>query len=115
MISASARVTSWPPGTLIGLPGMTPISLPDAISEPVKVMPPMTMSRTVGTETSSGIEFGSERLEAREPEVVVDRDEGRRAAADRVEQRHQLRHRGHLHGPRGVQAEPAADRDAGRR
>ena len=46
-------------------------------------------------------------------EVVVDRDQGRRAAADRVEQRHQLRHRGHLHGARGVQPEPAAERDAG--
>ena len=40
---------------------------------------------------------------------VVDRDEGRRAAADRVEQRHQLRHRGHLHGARRVEAGATAD------
>ena len=44
------------------------------------------------------------RRRRRQAEVVVDRDQGRRAAADRVEQRHQLRHRGHLHGPGGVQA-----------
>ena len=48
-------VTSWPPGTLIGSPEMTPMSLPDASSEPVKVIPPMTMSRTVGIDTSSGM------------------------------------------------------------
>ena len=46
-----------------------------------------------------------------EAQVVVDRDERRRAAADRVEQRHQLRHRGHLHDAGGVQAQPAADDD----
>ena len=33
-----------------------------------------------------------------EPDEVLDGDQRRRAAADRVEQRHQLRHRGHLHG-----------------
>ncbi len=51
-------------------------------------------------------------VRAEEPEVIVDGDEGRRAAADGVEQRHQLRHRRHLHGPCCVQAETAADDDA---
>jgi hypothetical protein len=40
---------------------------------------------------------------------VVDRDEGRSAAADCVEERDQLRHRGHLHGPGRVQACAATD------
>jgi hypothetical protein len=92
---------------------MIPMSLPDASSEPVKVMPPMTMSRTVGTETSSGIVFCANGLQVGEADVVVDRDQCRRAAADRIEERHQLGHRGHLHGARGVQPEPAADGDAG--
>ena len=53
-----------------------------------------------------------ERRPGAEPDEVVDGDEGRRAAADRIEQRHQLRHRGHLHGPRRVQAGAAADQEA---
>ena len=67
------------------------------------------MSRTVGTEIwrrdrGAGV--------AGKADEVVDGDEGRRAAAHRVEQRHQLWHRGHLHGPGGVEPEPAADGDA---
>jgi hypothetical protein len=46
------------------------------------------------------------------PHEVVDGDERGCAAAHRVEERHQLGHRGHLHGPRGVEAEAAADREA---
>ena len=42
-------VTIRPPGMRIGLPAIRPWSLPDAISEPVNVMLPMTMSRTVAT------------------------------------------------------------------
>ena len=55
---ARAPVTSWPPGIMTGLDGviLRPISLPDAMSEPEKVIEPMTMSRTVGTEIWSGIE-----------------------------------------------------------
>ncbi len=54
-ISASAAVTMRPPGIMTGRDGvmLRPISLPDAISEPVKVMLPMTMSRTVATLTWS--------------------------------------------------------------
>ena len=65
----------------------------------------MTAPRT--TKIVVSIEAADPFVEADE---VVDRDERRRAAADRVEQRHQLRHRGHLHGPGGVQPGAAADR-----
>jgi hypothetical protein len=58
------------------------------MSEPVNVMLPMTMSRTVATLICGG-----------------------GAAADRVEQRDQLRHRRHLHGPRAVEAGPSTDHD----
>ena len=44
-----------------------------------------------------------------QPHVVVDGHERRRAAADRVEDADQLRHRGHLDGPRGVQADGRPD------
>ena len=47
VIAASARVTSWPPGMRIGLPGMSPWSLPEAISDPVNVIEPMMMSSTM--------------------------------------------------------------------
>ena len=43
------------------------------------------------------------------------RDDGHRAAADAVEQRHHLRHRGHLHAARGRHTDGDADRDAERR
>ena len=48
-------VTSWPPGIMIGLPGIRPWSLPEAISEPVNVIEPMMMSRTMKMFVSSGI------------------------------------------------------------
>ena len=47
VIAARATVTSRPPGIRIGLPGMRPWSLPEAISEPVNVIEPMMMSRTM--------------------------------------------------------------------
>ena len=47
VMPASASVTSWPPGTMIGLPGIRPCSLPDAMIDPVKVIEPMMMSRTM--------------------------------------------------------------------
>ena len=75
--------------------------------DPVNVIEPMMMSRTMKM-----CVVDADGVAADEPQVVVDRDERRRAAADRVEQRHQLRHRGHLHGPGRVQPEPAAEHDA---
>ena len=106
---ASRRVTSWPPGIMTGRDGVIrrPISLPEAISEPVNVIEPMI------TSSDGGDVVHQRRDGAREAEVLVDGDQGRRAAADRVEQRHQLGHRRHLHGAGGVQAVAAADGDAG--
>ena len=75
------------------------------MSEPVKVTEPMSAPRTTKI-------VRVQRGARVEPDEVVDRDERGRAAADRVEQRHQLRHRGHLHGPGRVQARPAADEEA---
>ena len=43
---------------------------------------------------------------------LSERDQRRRAAADAVEQRHHLRHRGHLHAARRHRAEAAADHHA---
>ncbi len=47
-------VTIRPPGTLIGLPGMRPWSLPPAMSEPVNVTDPMTAPRTTKIVVSIG-------------------------------------------------------------
>ena len=51
---AMAIVTIWPPGTMIGLPGIRPWSLPPAISEPVNVTEPMTAPRTTKIVVSIG-------------------------------------------------------------
>ncbi len=51
-------VVSVPPGTRMGLPLMSPCSLPEAMSEPAKVMLPMTTPRTtkmVVEMSSSGV------------------------------------------------------------
>ena len=78
-------------------PLQTPCSLPAAISEPEKVMPPMSTSSTVARRPSAG-GHASGRDRSRHG------DQRGRAAADRVEQADQLRHRGHL--------EPSAPRTA---
>ena len=49
----------------------------------------------------------------REPVELRRGDQRRRAAADAVEERHHLRHRGHLHQARRGDADHRADRDAG--
>ena len=41
----SAAVVITPPGTAMGWPGRRPWSLPEAMSEPVKVMLPMSTPR----------------------------------------------------------------------
>ena len=53
VISARPAVTSRPPGIMTGREGviLRPISLPDAISDPVNVIEPITTSRTVATLT----------------------------------------------------------------
>ena len=96
---------------MIGLPLMMPISLPEAMSEPVKVT---AADHDVEDDEDASSRPGP-RLSPREPEEVLDRHEGRRAAADRVEERDELRHLGHLHGAGRVEAEAAADRRSRRR
>jgi hypothetical protein len=49
VISARPAVTNCPPGMMIGFPGMSPWSLPAATIDPVKVIEPMMMSRTMKT------------------------------------------------------------------
>ncbi len=45
-MSARSTVTIRAPGKMIGLPGMSPCSFPDAMSDPVNVIEPMTTPRT---------------------------------------------------------------------
>ena len=92
---------------MIGLPLMSPMSLPEAMSEPVKVTAPMTTSRTTKTVVETGAPAAPVSLQE-----VLDRDEGRRAAADRVEERDELRHLRHLDVAGRVEAEAAADDEA---
>ena len=91
-----------PPRNVIGRPGIRPASLPAATTEPENVTPPMSRSSTVASVV------GDRQLAERHRSVVADRvaerDERRRAAADRVEHADQLRHRGHRDPAGGDQA-----------
>jgi hypothetical protein len=55
VIAANPAVTMRPPGIMIGLPGISPWSLPDATSDPVNVIDPMMMSSTMKMWVSSRI------------------------------------------------------------
>ena len=80
------------PGKMIGWPGTTPWSLPEAMSEPENV--------TLADDRAEDDEDRGRDLhlaDADAADVVVDRHERGRAAADRVEQRDELRHRRHGH------------------
>ena len=77
------------------------------MSEPEKVTQPIAAPRTtkIAVETdSSGVPDDAH--------VVVDCDQRGGAAADGIEERHQLRHRGHGDGACHVQADTAADDEA---
>ena len=79
-------------------------SLANATLEPQNEIEPMIAASTIGISASSGMSS---------PLAVLDeRDQRHRAAADAVEQRHHLRHRGHLHAARGGHADRRADRHA---
>ena len=56
---ARASVTRRPPGTMIGLPEMTPWSLPEAMSEPEKVTLPMTATVAQAVEVMLKGEIGT--------------------------------------------------------
>ena len=82
-------------------------SLAKATFEPQKEIEPMIAANTIGISASSGDVVALA--------VLDQRDQRHRAAADAVEQRHHLRHRGHLHAARGRDADRGADGDADRR
>ena len=94
--AATPSVRGRVQGRMMGAPGMMPWSLAAATIDPENVMEPMTAPRT--TKIAVEIALGSVDSATHDAEVVTDRDQRGRAAADRVEQRHQLGHRGHLHG-----------------
>ena len=59
-ITASATLSARPPLNTIGLPVMTPCSLPAAISDPVNVTEPMITSSTVNTDVVPSTPPGSD-------------------------------------------------------
>ena len=94
--AAAPPLMNWLPGNTIGRPVISSCSFANAISEPEKLTAPITHASSVGSSVSSGISPGvGDQLV-----VLRQRDQRHRAAADAVEQRHHLRHRGHLHRAR---------------
>ena len=92
--------TAFWPGTVTGLPEISSCSLPKAIIDPAKLTPPTIAENSVEIRKLVAGVGGKA-----DPVVVLgDRDQRRRAAADAVEQRHHLRHRGHLHPARAEYA-----------
>ena len=65
-------------------------------ASPAKLIAPITHASSVGISVSSGMSPGVGNAVV----VLRERDQRHRAAADAVEQRHHLRHRGHLHRAR---------------
>jgi hypothetical protein len=85
---------------MIGRPGRTSWSFPNAMFDPQKETEPMIAANRIGIEVAVRVaELGP-------------RDQGHRAAADAVEQRHHLRHRGHLHVAGGGDADDRANHDS---
>ena len=93
-----ATAASNPSANRIGRPGKTTgrevissCSLAKVTTEPAKLTEPTRIVNAVATNSNTGagtvVQFGQ----------LEQGDEGRGAAADTVEQRHQLRHLGHLH------------------
>ena len=70
-----------------------------AMFEPQKEIEPMIAANRIGISASS-------RHVAARPRGTRRRDQRHRAAADAVEQRHHLRHRGHLHAARAPGRRP---------
>ena len=91
----------------MGLPVMRPWSLPEAMSEPLKVTLPMTTPRT----TKMAVETSSSGVPD-DVAVVEEGHDGGRAAAHRVEERDQLGHGRHGHAQRHAEAHGATDEEA---
>ena len=102
---AAARLTNCCAGpSLIGRPGRISCSLPNAMFEPQKEIEPMIAANSEGSPRRSALSVAAGVAE------LGPRDQRHRAAADAVEQRHHLRHRGHLHLARRGDADGGADR-----
>ena len=106
----SAALTNCWPAYVIGRPPISSCSLANAIIEPANEIEPISAESTIASEMST---FGAPGS-GQDAVQLGERDERRRAAADAVEERHHLRHRGHLHAPRRDRAEAAADQHAER-
>ena len=102
-----ARSRAAPALTALGVlnpPFISSCSFRNAMFEPQNEIEPMIAANSSGISVSSGMSVSAAELD--------DRDQRHRAAADAVEQRDHLRHRGHLHAARGGDADRGADRDA---
>ena len=92
---SSAFTIFWP-GKTSGRPGSSSWSLPNATMLPENEIEPITAENMIPT-TTSPVQVVRERREAME---LGRGDQRRRAAADAVEDRDHLRHRGHAHHAR---------------
>ena len=101
--AASARLSVVKRGNR-RLAQVSSCSLENATFEPQNEIEPMIAANTIGISASSGMSSALAELD--------ERDQRDRAAADAVEQRHHLRHRGHLHVARRGDADRRADGDA---
>ena len=101
-IASRPRLMNCCPGSWIGRPGRISWSFPKAMFEPQNETEPMIAANS---DRDQRVE---RRVAARRERLAVldQRDQRHRAAADAVEQRHHLRHRGHLHRARRGDARP---------
>jgi len=111
--AASARLMTWRPGSVIGLPLMRPESLRKAITEPVKVMAPMATPidisiRLWGVDVAVGCRCRTRSAHRTRPAAT----QHRRHADQRVKARDQFRHRGHRHLARDHGADAATEAQA---
>ncbi len=89
---------------------MSSCSFKNATMDPEKLIAPMIAESTRETETTSGSVADAGRRDVE----LNGRNQCRRAAACAVVERDHLRHRRHLHFDGGVDADGAAEQDAGR-
>ena len=84
---------------MIGLPDMRPDSLAKAMTEPVKVMAPMATPSDISIRLAACDVAGRADAEGLRRIERAGRHEHRGKADERVEGRHQLRHRRHRDAP----------------
>ena len=86
------------------------LELPEGDEAPEKEIEPISAEKSIAPIHSEDV-----ARVRREPVELGRRDQRRRAAADAVEERHHLRHRGHPHEARRGDADHRPDGDPGRR